>query len=269
MKKHFRRKKRLRPIFYKLLYILFVIAFDLCVFNLFKDKYILLKNYDKNNILLLLGSHGYINDKSPKVKEVLSTLENPEYKELRPIIYLYNSHQGEQYVKYNVLDMSKYFKKALDKNGIDAIVEETDIIKEVKNRKLDYRGCYKVSRELLNKVMSDDISLYLDMHRDSGTHKVTTVTVDNKDYAKIMFLIGGKHETYKDNYNLAQELDKLLKDELQGISRGLYVRYTSSYNQDLGDNILLIEVGGPENTKEEINNSIEVLAKVLKKYLEI
>ena len=65
------------------------------------------------------------------------------------------------------------------------------------------------------------------------------------------------------------ELDKLLKDELQGISRGLYVRYTSSYNQDLGDNILLIEVGGPENTKEEINNSIEVLAKVLKKYLEI
>ena len=39
------------------------------------------------------------------------------------------------------------------------------------------------------------------------------------------------------------------------------------YNQDLSPNTLLIEVGGVDNTIEEVYNTIEALANVLNKYI--
>mgnify|MGYP000603426688 CR=1 FL=1 len=42
----------------------------------------------------------------------------------------------------------------------------------------------------------------------------------------------------------------------------------SSYNQGICDYTILIEFGGQNNTKEEVQNTIEVMSQVIKEYLQ-
>ena len=39
------------------------------------------------------------------------------------------------------------------------------------------------------------------------------------------------------------------------------------YNQDIDKNVLLIELGGVDNTTEEISNTLDVFVKSLKEYI--
>ena len=39
------------------------------------------------------------------------------------------------------------------------------------------------------------------------------------------------------------------------------------YNQDFSPNVFLIEIGGTENTKEEVLNSINVLYEAIAEYI--
>ena len=55
--------------------------------------------------------------------------------------------------------------------------------------------------------------------------------------------------------------------EYKGITRGIYKRKDVIFNQDLYDNATLIEVGGVDNTIEEVNNTLEAFAKVLSEYI--
>ena len=40
------------------------------------------------------------------------------------------------------------------------------------------------------------------------------------------------------------------------------------YNQGICDHTILIEFGGQNNTKEEVQNTIEVMSQVIKEYLQ-
>ena len=57
-----------------------------------------------------------------------------------------------------------------------------------------------------------------------------------------------------------------------GISRGVIGKkgdYVGGiYNQDLAKNMVLIELGGIENTQEEINRTISVSGKVISFFLQ-
>ena len=39
------------------------------------------------------------------------------------------------------------------------------------------------------------------------------------------------------------------------------------FNHDLSSHAILLEVGGVDNTIEEVNNTLEVIANVLKEYI--
>jgi len=58
-----------------------------------------------------------------------------------------------------------------------------------------------------------------------------------------------------------------LNEMVPGISRGVIGKkgdhVDGIYNQDLAENMVLIELGGIENTQEEINRTISLLAKVI------
>lgn len=70
------------------------------------------------------------------------------------------------------------------------------------------------------------------------------------------------------NYNLANELNDLLDSEYPTVSRGIYTKHQSKFNQDLNSNVLLIEVGGNYNTIGEVENTINALANVIKEKLQ-
>lgn len=215
---------------------------------------------DKKNLLLKLGLNFRLKDKEiAPVNSEVTTIQKKK-------VYIYNTHQTEEYKDTNVFEAAKYLKNLLIDKGFDVYLEETNIKNVLNENDWSYKDSYKVTRELLNKKLDLEYDLYIDFHRDSSDRDVSTTSINDKDYARLMFVIGAKHETYSNNYQLAEVLNKYLKNFNNKITRGIYVRKSSSYNQDLDPNVILIEVGGPKNTSEEVNNSLEVLSDVIENY---
>lgn len=273
MKRFKSRKKKYNR--YILLIILIIILFFISrnIINKRIDiiKYIntpyKLSDIDSEKILLHIGLN-YLKKEANKeankeVNNVLPVISEYKYK---PKIYLYNTHFRESYVSYDVHQATLYLKEVL-KDNIDVTYEELDVVKELENRNLAYNNSYLITRELLEKNLNTEYQIYIDIHRDSASHDITTVEIDNKKYAKVMFVIGAKHENYQENYSIADHLNKEFKNINPDLSRGILVRKTAIYNQDLSNNVILIEVGGVENTKEEVNNSIDLLANIIVSYL--
>lgn len=272
MKRRFKTRRRFRKNI-----ILYIILVFIVVFLSFRivsknDKYYLLEpdyklikfSIDRDKFLFKSGLNFDYEKKIEKVKEVFVETFVPEKKQT---IYIYNTHQTEEYEEYDVLSAAKELKDELRQYNIEAIVEETNIRDELTKNNYVYSQSYRVTRELLEKNMRDDISLYIDLHRDSSNHEVSTTTVDDKSYARMMFVVGGKHESYLTNYQVSEELNKMIKNINPLLSRGILLRKSSSYNQDLNGNIILIELGGPNNTKEEVSNSVKALALAINNYL--
>lgn len=269
MKKRFKAKKRGK---YKILLIfLFIILIIMISFNLVKDVdpvFLMTQDYEsfkidfkQTDILLKNGLNYKLSDTT--LKPVFL-----EEKSIKRRIYIYNTHQTEEYVDYDVLSAAKKLSEELKNYNIEAIVEDTNIALEVKKNNYTYSQSYRVTKKLMENIMSDDFVLYIDLHRDSSSKKITTTTINNEEFAKMMFVIGGKHETYLENYRVADELNKMIKNIDQDISRGLLLKKSSSYNQEVSGNVLLIELGGPYNTKEEVERSIKVLAEAISYYME-
>lgn len=273
MKKRFKTRRK----FHKniILYVILVLVIVFISFRIVskKDKYYLVNpdyelfkfSIDRDKFLFKSGLNFDYEKKIEKVKEVFVETFVPEKK--KQMIYIYNTHQTEEYEGYDVLSAAKELQEELKQYDIEAIVENTNIRDELTKNNYVYSQSYRVTRELLEKNLSDDISLYIDLHRDSSNHDVSTTVVDDKSYARMMFVVGGKHDGYLTNYHVSEELNKMIKNINPLLSRGILLRKSSSYNQDVNGNVILIELGGPNNTKEEVSNSIKALALAINYYL--
>ena len=199
-------------------------------------------------------------------KEKVKNIDN------NPIIYIYNTHQTEEYKtieNYNltptVLTASFVLKDFLNDYNINSIVEESDFKTDMNNLGLTYNQAYSVSRTWLDKLNNSNMLLYIDLHRDSIKYDLSNVIVDGVDYAKIMFVVGTNYD-YSLNMELANNLVEKIEKINKSISRGVFTR-NSIYNQDFNNNCVLIEVGGPESSYESVVNSLKVLADAINSYL--
>ena len=108
---------------------------------------------------------------------------------------------------------------------------------------------------------------FIDLHRDSLSKDRTTLTVNNVSYAKVLFVIGTDHENYTKNLELAHKISDMINTKINQLSKGVIEKggqgVNGIYNQDLNSNSLLIEIGGPENTIDEVTNTLSVIADVL------
>lgn len=275
MKKRFKAKKRIR--FFTLFMFIIIMIITIVSFKIVKkiDPIFLLKQ-DYHFFTLDFNRNDYLLKNGFKIiEDVIDGNDIPVFDEVKttsPIIrkkiYIYNTHQSEKYADFDVLNAALNLKNILADFNIEAIVEETDITEEVKKNNYTYSQSYRVTKSLMTNYLNKDISLFIDLHRDSSAKNITTTTVDGVNFAKMMFVVGGKHESYMENYRVSDAINKILKNNNNQISRGLLLRKSSSYNQELDPNVVLIELGGPENTKEEVLNTLQVLAKSIYEYLE-
>ena len=247
-----------------------------------KTIYKIIKNSIKSSFnspeYILKAELQYINNDS-EVKDDINLV----FKENKlPLIYIYNSHQGEQYSNeyledYNILPSvitaSYMFEEKLEALGINTLVEENDILDYMKKNNMNHSQSYIASRHFLTNILKkyDSIKLYIDLHRDSVSHDITTISIDGKKYAKVMFVIGLKYNTYENNLSVVERLNNKLNDKYPGISRGILKKGTVGangvYNQDLDSRIILIELGGNENNIDEINNTLEILSNIIGEYI--
>ena len=201
-----------------------------------------------------------------------------ETKKENPTIYIYNTHQTEEYkptsyleysVNPNVLMASYILEEQLSKKGHVVLVEEESVSKLRTTLGLNYAGSYKVTRSMMENAKKNNPTLkyYIDLHRDSLTHDKTTLTVDGKSYAKILFIVGLENSNYQENLDFTKKISDLLNQKVKGLSKGIYKKegplVNGVYNQDFSNRVILIELGGNENTIDEVYRSLIVLGEVL------
>ena len=226
-------------------------------------------NDDYSNMDELKDVSDYISDPNPK-------------EESNPLIYIYNTHQLENYsnkdldiygITPNVLMASYVLRERLNEMGISSIVEEANISNLLKKNNWNYSYSYQVTKELIKEKMNKYSSLkyFIDLHRDSITREYSVATINGKSYAKVMFVIGTNHDNWQANYKLSNDLNELIKKYYPGLSRNIMKKTGTGvngiYNQNLSPNCILIEVGGVDNTIEEVYNTIDALTDIIFKYL--
>lgn len=214
---------------------------------------------------------------------VVSEVETPDVTNKEPTVYIYNSHQTESYrsdfaesfnINNTVYLASHILKEYLEDLGISVIVEENSIVDVLNTNGWKYGSSYRASRILLEQAKNTNPSLnfFIDLHRDAASYERTMVEIDGKKYAKIMFVVGLKHDNYGPNLELANNLNERIKNFNPDLTRGVLQKNNSGangiYNQDFDSNTILIEVGGQYNCIEEVNNTLKVFANILYDYFE-
>ena len=194
-----------------------------------------------------------------------------------PIVYIYNTHDTEKYTSKFISDYSitpsvklasLILKDYLNDLGIESYVQTKSISSYLNKHNLSYKGAYDASRYYMkNELSKHDYKILIDIHRDSVKRKFTLCKINGEEYAKVMFVLTTKHKNYKKNEKFASYLNDYLNKHYKGLSRGIMKRSDVIFNQDLSDNAILIELGGVDNTLEELNNTLKVLSYALNSYI--
>lgn len=184
-------------------------------------------------------------------------------------VYIYDTHQSEEYLGgKTVLDGAKLLGEQLQEAGVEVFVETNSFSDYMKQNGLNYNDSYLVSYNFLNDVLADygPFDLIIDFHRDAVPRESSFVTLEGKDYAKMMFVIGGLNGHVEHSEQLCQTLYDKIEQVQPGIMKKTMVR-EAYYNQQVNENMVLIEVGSNNSTFEEVRNSVDVLAQGLIAYL--
>ena len=236
------------------------------------------KNNLFNNPVTLLKLQLKSSNKKENKKQVNLIYQKNEL----PLIYIYNSHQGEEYsyryledynIVPNVLIADSMLKDKLESIGIKTVVEEANILEYMKNNNLNHAGSYIASRVFLESAINKypSVRLFIDLHRDAAPHDATTVNIDGKECAKILFVIGLEYDTYQNNLEIVSKINNIILEKYPTLTRGIMKKegygVNGVYNQDLKENVILIEIGGNENNIEEINNTLDIVANVIGEYI--
>lgn len=209
--------------------------------------------------------------------------------EQEPLVLIYQTHNQESFFSEtntndpnkawhetkNITLVGNRLNQALKERNINSIHDKSDVMETLKLRGLTFGQSYEVSREVIKKAIENNSSIKMafDIHRDSNKRKHTTINLKGTEYARLVFVVSSSSKNYEENIKFADHLHRIIEESYPGLSRGVIVKSSSnnneqsSYNQDLLNNSLILEVGGVENTLEEEYRTVEVFAKVVSDYL--
>lgn len=311
------RNSKHKNIFYKISTIIIIASFSFCL----TLRYFV-RNIDNESFIKLLLKNGNrhieVSDNSKYFSKLLKVISNVDFKKpttllninyvekennikkeettfnenyisdpydnesKEPIVYLYNTHQKEEYSTNNleiynitptVMMTSYILREKLNDNGIPTIVEENNVTEFLNTNNWSYSSSYKVTKLLMEDAYSKNNSLkyFIDLHRDSVKKSISTTNINGISYAKILFIVGLENKNYVENLKVTETLNNKFNEKYPGLSRGIYKKQGSGvngvYNQDFSSNTILIEVGGYENTIDEVYNTCEAIATILTEYI--
>ncbi|MEK9197082.1 MULTISPECIES: stage II sporulation protein P [Bacillales] len=232
-------------------------------------------------LFLFDGKETLTNVLTSNENEMLSSVVN----EKDPLVFIYHTHNTETYnVKNskkaedtysetkNVTLVGEELSKALKENNISNIHDNTDFLGILEEQNLSFSNAYNVSRLKLQEILNEykSIKMVLDIHRDSQKRSYTTVNIDGKDYAKISFFVSKTTDNYEANKAFAERLHEKIEKLYPGLSKGVFEKGENprnTYNQDLHENSLSLNIGGHENTFEEAYRTADALAEAIKEII--
>ncbi|WP_106768383.1 stage II sporulation protein P [Paenibacillus faecalis] len=199
-------------------------------------------------------------------KNVLIYHSHPQ-EAFNPLLQKPSSNPGSSSPNKNILLVGSMIAKRLEAKGIGTIHDKTDYQSSVPDYSWNYS--YKYSREKVKSVLSqnEDVTYLIDLHRDSQRHNKTTATINGVNYAQVYFIIGHANKNWRKNEEFASKINSQLEKSYPGISRGVWGKSADQgngeYNQSLSPNSILIEIGGIDSTKEELQRTANILADII------
>jgi stage II sporulation protein P len=200
-----------------------------------------------------------------------------------PQIFIYHSHNRESFLPelkskgitspdlaydadVNVTLVGKRLKEKVEALGIPALQSTSDYPSTVKS--FNYAKSYAYSAVSVKEAITQHkkLGMIFDIHRDSLNRDKTTVRIGDKDYAQVYFVVGKKNPGWEQNSEFASKIHAKLESGMPGISRGVYGKASNGngeYNQSLSPNSILLEIGGPYNTLEEMYRTADLLAEII------
>lgn len=189
-----------------------------------------------------------------------------------PLIYIYNSDQLDSFntkdyaiygITPNTLMASYLLQGELNKLGISSIVETTNIEEYILKEDI-------TKKEAINKLVNSTLKKYpnikiiIDIKRGEISE---LVKLNNRKYAPVLFVIGTKNEKYQKNLKLTNKVNNTLVKYYPSISKGVLQEVNKSYNQNINDKIIVLKIGDSKSSINEVNNTITILAPILKESL--
>lgn len=208
-----------------------------------------------------------------------------------PSVFIYHTHTTESFTpllndknpdkaldnKKNITMVGAELTSELKKKNINVLHCTTDFDKIVRDRDLDYSNIYDISGKEVQTVLdkNKNLKLIIDIHRDTQLKDATTVRIDGKGVASVSFVVSENSPNFKENRKIANLFHQKLEKKYPGLSRGVLLKVSQTrnpykqkfYNQELFANSLLLQIGGVENTIEEENRSVELLAEIIDEIL--
>lgn len=170
----------------------------------------------------------------------------------------------------NLYSMQDMIVNYFTLNGLTTKTLEVDNQAVMKQKGLPFHLAYDSVRPFVSKELEQNkYDLILDIHRDALGAEATTTTHNNVKYAKIVFVIGAENPNYQLNLAYAKSLTNALNKIIPNISRDPIIKEGKGvdgvYNQDLAKELLVVEVGGIDNTEDEVYRTISILAQAISK----
>ena len=280
MSKFTPKKKKKKKYFIKIIIFLLIIyellqIIPLKINNHFLASFLLRNTYQVERespiIKVVRKSFESLNPLKNLTKEKETVKEETKKEEIKPKIYIYNTHPTEEYKASNILELSiqpnvimnDYILKDLfEEKGYSTVVETTSVKDILNNNHWNYASSYKASRILLEQsvLTYPTLEYFIDVHRDSLSRDKTVIEIENKVYAKLLFIVGLENPNYQENLSFTEKIHNKINEKYPNLSKGIYKKsgpgVNGVYNQDFHKNTILIEVGGYENTTTEVLNSL-------------
>jgi len=186
-----------------------------------------------------------------------------------PLVLIYHTHTTESFLpltgeafstnlEKTVVALGDYLTEILEKEYGIPVLHYCEVFD------IPRRSAYEKARPSVKKVLEEhpSIEFVLDVHRDGVSRNITTASINGRETGRILFVLGSNHQEWNNNLRFALFLQEALEQISPGISRGIR-KQPFTYNQHLHNRSLIVEIGGHENSLEEVRRTIPYLAEAL------
>ncbi len=233
----------------------------------------------------------YVNNQSGEninIKKLIAGYKSGvKIKSNQPQVLIMHTHGTENYVrhdqniyfksdttrtsneKYSVVGVGAKLKEILEEGGVSVIHDKT------LHDSPSYSGSYNRSAATVQRYLDKypSIKIVLDLHRDalgSGNDIVKPIKkINGKNAAQVMICVGSQtgivddFPNWRENLKLGLKLQQTMEVMYPGLARALYLSYEHTYNQNLSNGSIIIEVGTNGNSFKEANYSATLVGNAL------
>ena len=221
--------------------------------------------------LTLTGTDG----SEAQISEIITTEETapePVVFGEEPAVLIVHTHATESYLpssggnyhkkgKQNtVRDIGSVLAETLEANGIGVVHDQT--LHDDPSYNQSYNRSYETTEKLLKKYPS--IVCVIDLHRDAIASEApaATVSVGGKTCAKYSYVVSNAVETYRDNLQFIQAMNRTAEKNYNGFT-GRVLERGYRYNQGLSSKYMLLEIGYNRNDIADCRNTAVYFGKIL------